>query len=97
MEINYTVTQAAGILNRSARTVRNLITAGRLRAIEVGTGDKRKHFSIPQSALEEFERRASQQAIQTCASMLTTAELQTFATGQSFSRYTDRAVRAQGR
>ncbi len=43
------------ILHLSANQVRKLILAGRLRAIDVGTGG-RHHWRIPESALDEFSR-----------------------------------------
>ena len=54
--MNYLLVAEVGrILHLSANQVRKLILAGRLRAVDAGTGG-RHHWRIPADALEEFSR-----------------------------------------
>lgn len=47
----YTVREAARLMRVSADTVRRLIADGRLAAVPIGRGEKRKHHVITASAI----------------------------------------------
>ncbi len=50
LEKHYTVSQVADSLNVTARTVRELIREGRLKAVKL-----KKEYRIPESSLEKFQ------------------------------------------
>lgn len=55
----YLIAEAAERLRTSESTIGRLIKAGVIRAINVGTGQKRPRYVIDEAALEEFETRRS--------------------------------------
>jgi len=64
MQFNLTITQAAAVLGRSPKTVRGLIESGRLKAVDVSNGERRKHYTISPDAIKEFEQKSSDDRIQ---------------------------------
>lgn len=52
-----TVSEVAERLRASRRSVLTLVSTGRLRALNVGTGDKRPRWVVDQADLEAFEAR----------------------------------------
>lgn len=47
----------AARLGVSPEHVRNLIDSGRLAAVDVGLGNRRRRYKVPEDALEEFIRK----------------------------------------
>lgn len=100
IQFNYTITQAAAILNRSPKSVRSLIDAGKLQANEVGSGAKRKHFTVPPDAIEAFKKREAtvvMQQINDDAYRAVTREQAIALPVGTFSRYASRGRVGQGR
>lgn len=53
----YTVQEVAEILGISEVQVRGLCEIGRLFAVNISTGEKRRHFRIPEESLRRFLTR----------------------------------------
>lgn len=96
IELNLTPAQVAAVLGCSERTVQNLVRSQKLRAVPTGLGSVRRHVSIPESALADYQTEQAA-AMDRSRTDVAFRAVEVASYGDVGSRYADKVARMRGR